>query len=379
MREIRVAVPGRPYVVHIERGIAGALGPLLEPFGRSRLAVVSSPTVWQAHGPRVVPGLAGLSWTEVLVPDGERQKTARTLQLLYDAFVTARLGRDSLVLAVGGGVIGDMAGFAAATYMRGVDWVGVPTTLLAMVDSSIGGKVGINHPRAKNMIGAFHQPRAVIVDPAFLATLPARQRQSGAYEVLKCGIIGDRGLFEALRQAPPSLEGWNAEALDEAIAAACRLKAERRETGRARGRPAPRAEPGPHAGARARGGHGLSPLHARRGRGLGPDGGRLARAPPRPALRRRLRRRRGRGGRPRAASEPGPPRAGARARRGGARQEGARTAGCRSSCPPPSAPSTIVPDVTTGEILAVLDELVSAGSRRAGAAERAPREVRPGG
>jgi len=139
--------------------------------------------------------------------------------------VTARLGRDGLVVAVGGGVIGDIAGFAAATYMRGVDWVGVPTTLLAMVDSSVGGKVGINHPRAKNMIGAFHQPRAVIVDPAFLGTLPARQRQTGAYEVLKCGIIGDRGLFDALRQAPASLEGWDAEKLDEAIAAACRLKA----------------------------------------------------------------------------------------------------------------------------------------------------------
>jgi len=164
--------------------------------------------------------------TSVQVPDGERQKNARTLQRIYDSFVSARLGRDSLVLAVGGGVIGDMGGFAAATYMRGVDWACVPTTLLSMVDSSIGGKVGINHPRAKNMIGAFHQPRAVVVDPAFLDTLPARQRQTGAYEVLKCGIIGDRRLFEALRKAPPSLEGWNAEALDEAIAAACRLKAD---------------------------------------------------------------------------------------------------------------------------------------------------------
>jgi 3-dehydroquinate synthase len=225
MREIRVAVPGHPYVVQIERGSAGTLGRLLEPLGRSRIAVVSSPTVWEAHKARIVPGLTGVAWTEVLVADGERQKNARTLQRLYDAFVGARLGRDSLVLAVGGGVIGDMAGFAAATYMRGVDWVGVPTTLLSMVDSAIGGKVGINHPRAKNMIGAFHQPRAVIVDAAFLGTLPARQRQTGAYEVLKCGIIGDRGLFEALRQAPPSLEGWNADALDKAIAASCQLKA----------------------------------------------------------------------------------------------------------------------------------------------------------
>ncbi len=198
MREIRVAVPDRPYVVHIERGASASLGRLLAPLGRSRLAVVSSPTIWEKHRDRIRPGLADLAWTEVLVADGERQKNARTLERLYDAFVTARLGRDGLVVAIGGGVIGDVAGFAAATYMRGVDWVGVPTTLLAMVDSSVGGKVGINHPRAKNMIGAFHQPRAVIVDPAFLGTLPARQRQTGAYEVLKCGIIGDRGLFDAL-------------------------------------------------------------------------------------------------------------------------------------------------------------------------------------
>src|SRR5258708_5314427 len=202
MREIRVAVPDRPYVVHIERGASASLGRLLAPLGRSRLAVVSSPTIWEKHRDRIRPGLADLAWTEVLVADGERQKNARALERLYDAFVTARLGRDGLVVAIGGGVIGDVAGFAAATYMRGVDWVGVPTTLLAMVDSSVGGKVGINHPRAKNMIGAFHQPRAVIVDPAFLGTLPARQRQTGAYEVLKCGIIGDRGLLDALRQAP---------------------------------------------------------------------------------------------------------------------------------------------------------------------------------
>ena len=123
MREIRVAVPGRPYVVQIERGSAGALGPLLEPLGRSRIAVVSSPTVWEAHKARIVPGLAGVAWTEVLVGDGERQKNARTLAQIHDAFVTARLGRDSLVLAIGGGVIGDMAGSAAAPYLPGVDRV----------------------------------------------------------------------------------------------------------------------------------------------------------------------------------------------------------------------------------------------------------------
>src|SRR5205814_1829717 len=194
--------------------------------GRSRVAVVSTPPVWERHRARILPGLDGITWSEVVVPEGERHKSARTLARLYDAFLAARLGRDSLVLAVGGGVVGDLAGYAAATYMRGVDWVPVPTTLLAMVDSAIGGKVGINHPRAKNMIGAFHQPRAVVADPLFLDTLDSRQRQAGAYEILKCGIIGDRALCEAVRQAPPALQGWAEGALDDAIAGACRLQAD---------------------------------------------------------------------------------------------------------------------------------------------------------
>jgi 3-dehydroquinate synthase len=226
MREIRVTVPGRPYAIQLGRGISAALGRVLAPLGPSRVVLVSSPEIWERHRARIVPGLEGLAWTETLVPDGERHKTARTLQRLYDGFVQARLGRDGLVVAVGGGVIGDMAGFAAATYMRGVDWVPVPTTLLSMVDSAVGGKVGINHPRAKNMIGAFHQPRAVVTDPAFLDTLPPRERQSGAYEVLKCGVIGDPALFEAIRTAPPALAGWSEAALDDAIAGACRLKAD---------------------------------------------------------------------------------------------------------------------------------------------------------
>jgi 3-dehydroquinate synthase len=162
----------------------------------------------------------------VLVPDGERFKTARTLQAVHDAFLEARLARDGLVVALGGGVVGDLAGFAAATWMRGVDWVGIPTTLLAMVDSSIGGKVGINHPRAKNMIGAFHQPRAVVIDPAFLATLPPRELRSGAYEILKCAILGDRALFASLREAPVGLRGWDRVGVESAIATACRIKAE---------------------------------------------------------------------------------------------------------------------------------------------------------
>src|SRR5712691_11884640 len=123
MREIRVGVPGRPYTVHLGRGAAAALGRLLAPLGRTRIAIVSSPPIWEGHRDRILPGLEGLEWTEILVPDGERHKTARTLEAVYDGLVDARLGRDSLLVAIGGGVIGDIAGFAAATYMRGIDWV----------------------------------------------------------------------------------------------------------------------------------------------------------------------------------------------------------------------------------------------------------------
>jgi 3-dehydroquinate synthase len=157
------------------------------------------------------------------VPDGEARKSRRTLDRIHDAFLEARLGRDGLVIAFGGGVVGDVAGFAAATWMRGVDWIVVPTTLLSMVDSAIGGKVGINHPKAKNMIGAFHQPRAVVADLALLGTLPRRQVRSGAYEILKCGVIADPSLFESVRHAPRALAGW--AGLEAAVTAACRVKA----------------------------------------------------------------------------------------------------------------------------------------------------------
>ena len=195
---------------------------------RGRTTVlVASRRVFALHGRAVERSLRGLGPVRVtLVPDGERFKGRATLESVYDAFLGARLGRDGLVVALGGGVVGDLAGFAAATWMRGVDWVGIPTTLLSMVDSSIGGKVGINHPKAKNMIGAFHQPRAVVIDPALLATLPARELRSGGYEILKCAILGDRDLFASLRQAPPGLRGWDRVALESAIATACRIKAE---------------------------------------------------------------------------------------------------------------------------------------------------------
>jgi 3-dehydroquinate synthase len=227
MIEIPVDLGERRYAISIGHGLAGMLPDLLSPLRGRRTVVVSNPRVWSLHGATVERPLQGLgTLSRVLIPDGEQHKSRSTLDSLHDAFLEAGLGRDGLVVAFGGGVVGDVAGFAAATYMRGIDWVQLPTTLLAMVDSSVGGKVGINHPKAKNLIGAFHQPRAVVADPAFLETLPPRELRSGAYETLKCAVIGDRALFGALRKAPPALRGWGRVEIENAVASACRIKAE---------------------------------------------------------------------------------------------------------------------------------------------------------
>jgi len=227
MGPLWVELGERRYPIHVGRGLVARLPVLLGAWRGRRGVVVSNPRIWSLHGQRVARGLRKLGrFTPVLVPAGERHKSALTLARLHDAFLAAGLARDGCVVAVGGGVVGDLTGFAAATYMRGVDYVQVPTTLLAMVDSSIGGKVGVNHPKAKNLIGAFHQPRTVVVDPALLASLPAREARSGAYEILKCGVLADPGLFSALAAAPYGLRRWDHAASEAAIAAACRIKAE---------------------------------------------------------------------------------------------------------------------------------------------------------
>jgi len=227
MLEIPVELGERRYTVSVGHGLLRLLPDVLAPLRGRRTVLVAGRRVFALHGKAVERGLRALGPLHVaIVPDGERFKDRTTLARVHDAFLEARLGRDGLVLALGGGVVGDVAGFAAATWMRGVDWVGVPTTLLSMVDSSIGGKVGINHAKAKNMIGAFHQPRAVVIDPSLLATLPPRELRSGAYEVLKCAILGDRALFAAIREAPPGIRGWDRVGVENAIATACRIKAE---------------------------------------------------------------------------------------------------------------------------------------------------------
>jgi 3-dehydroquinate synthase len=227
MIEIPVELGERRYTISIGHGLGALLDDLLRAFAGRKILLVSNPRVWSLHGQAVEKPLRRIGKLHrVLIPDGEAHKSRASLDALHDAFFASGLARDGLVVAFGGGVVGDVTGYAAATYMRGVDWVQVPTTLLAMVDSSVGGKVGINHAKAKNLIGAFHQPRAVIADPHFLETLPARELRSGAYEIVKCGVLGDRGLFNALRKAPAGLTGWGHVEIENAIASACRIKGE---------------------------------------------------------------------------------------------------------------------------------------------------------
>ena len=201
---ITVELPQQAYDVAIAPGGLTQLGSWMQPLKLGKkVLLVSSPPIFRHYGERAIATLteSGFGVTYCLLPAGERYKTAASLQKIYDAALAQRLERSSTIVALGGGVVGDMAGFAAATWLRGIAFVQVPTSLLAMVDASIGGKTGINHPHGKNLIGAFHQPRLVLIDPEVLQTLPAREFRAGMAEVIKYGIIWDAELFEQLEQA----------------------------------------------------------------------------------------------------------------------------------------------------------------------------------
>ncbi len=211
------------YAIEIAPETAERLADLLDRAGTpQRRFVVSTPNVWRLHGHR----FAAISRDEpILIPDGERHKTVATVGRIYDALIRAGADRASTIVAIGGGVTGDVAGFAAATYLRGVPVVQVPTTLLAQVDSSVGGKVGVNHPLGKNLIGAFHAPALVAIDPELLATLPRREFRAGLYEVVKYGMIASRTLFDRVAEGLPRLFAREPALLVEVIAASCRIKA----------------------------------------------------------------------------------------------------------------------------------------------------------
>ena len=212
------------YAVLIGDALASRLGRLLEDQGiGGHRFILTNPVVWRFHGDTIARALPDA--TVVQVPDGERHKHLATVARIYEALVRGEADRDSTVVAAGGGVIGDMAGFAAATYLRGIRLVHLPTTLLAQVDASIGGKVGVNLAAGKNLVGAFYPPRLVITDPALLRTLPRREFRAGLYEVIKYGVACDANLFTRLQRDVAGITDQRPEVLVPVIAECCRIKA----------------------------------------------------------------------------------------------------------------------------------------------------------
>jgi len=227
VQPLRVALGERSYPIHIGAGLLDDPALYAPHLTGGKVAIVSNPTVAPLYLARVLAALEGCGTRvmSVLVEDGEQAKRWESLDRVFDALLEARCGRDSLLVALGGGVVGDLGGFAAATYQRGIPFIQVPTTLLAQVDSSVGGKTAINHVRGKNMIGAFHQPRAVIADVATLDTLPDRELRAGIAEVIKHGCILDADFFAWLEGNVDKLVGRDRAALAHAVRRSCELKA----------------------------------------------------------------------------------------------------------------------------------------------------------
>jgi 3-dehydroquinate synthase len=225
---LRVELGDRSYPIHIGDGIAGDPALYAPHVAGRRAAVVTNDVVARLHAGRVEEALAraGAQTMRVVLPDGEARKDWGSLERIFAALLEARADRHTVVVAVGGGVVGDVAGFAAATYQRGVHYLQVPTTLLAQVDSSVGGKTAINHPLGKNMIGAFHQPLAVIADTGTLATLPERELGAGLAEVVKYGVICDAAFLAWIEENAHALLRRDAHALAYAIRRSCEIKAE---------------------------------------------------------------------------------------------------------------------------------------------------------
>lgn len=225
MHTLNVALAERSYPIYIGAGLIG--GDWLRRHVRARqVLVVTNTTIAPLYLDKVVSALPDLQVDTLQLPDGEKFKTLAVMEQIFDMLLENRHARTTTLIALGGGVVGDMVGFAAACYQRGVDFIQVPTTLLAQVDSSVGGKTAVNHPRGKNMIGAFHQPKAVIIDTDVLSTLPPREFSAGLAEVIKYGLIRDREFYRWLTVNIDALLGRDPELLSEAILRSCQNKAD---------------------------------------------------------------------------------------------------------------------------------------------------------
>ncbi len=229
MSTIQVALEARSYFITVRNGLLGQAGSLLKESQPARnTIVISSKTILSLHGERLFRSLrrGGFQVETVTIPEGESHKTLATLEKIYRALSRLRANRKTLLIAFGGGVIGDVAGFAAASYLRGLPYVQVPTTLLAQIDSSIGGKTGVNLASGKNLVGAFHQPLAVIIDPLLLSTLPLRQLRSGLYEALKYGVIRSAALLDLVETKHRRFPKRDKQSLQQVITECARIKAD---------------------------------------------------------------------------------------------------------------------------------------------------------
>lgn len=228
IQTLEVSLAERTYTIHIGSGLLNQTELLLHHLKGKQVAIISNTTVAPLYMQQVAQPLRdkGMRVIEVILPDGEAYKNSDTLNLIYDALLEARCERNTTLIALGGGVIGDLTGYAAATYLRGVPFIQIPTTLLSQVDSSVGGKTGINHSRGKNMIGAFYQPQVVLIDIDTLLTLPTRELSAGIAEVIKYGLIRDADFFAWLEKNMQQLMSLDAAVVSEAVYRSCKNKAE---------------------------------------------------------------------------------------------------------------------------------------------------------
>jgi len=225
MQTVTVALGERSYPIFIGEQLLTQQACFAPYLAGRQVCIVSNETIAPLYMAQLEATLSGCDITSAIVPDGEKYKTLVTLETIFDRLLASRHTRKTTLIALGGGVVGDMTGFAAACYQRGVAFIQVPTTLLAQVDSSVGGKTAVNHARGKNMIGAFHQPRAVVIDTATLTTLPAREFAAGIAEVIKYGLILDADFFGWLERSMPELLARDTVALTHAIKVSCEAKA----------------------------------------------------------------------------------------------------------------------------------------------------------
>lgn len=228
MQTLHVALDSRSYPIHIGSNLLKQADLILPHLKRKNVAIVTNTTVAPLYLQTLAKTLrdAGVTVIEIILPDGEAHKNTDTLNIIYDALLKNRCERSTTLIALGGGVIGDLTGYAAATYLRGVPFIQIPTTLLSQVDSSVGGKTGINHPLGKNMIGAFYQPKLVLADISTLKTLPARELSAGLAEVIKYGLIRDADFFDWLETNIDKLLALDEAAISYAIYRSCQNKAE---------------------------------------------------------------------------------------------------------------------------------------------------------